>query len=401
MDEIPLGHLNSSSFVELVVQQYVRPERPDHEDAPQLSDEAWDLAEKCWVKNPPSRPTANTVCDILSHVLNPPSQPTPAIPTRRQENTSQMLTHGLELKGHTSHVRCVTFSPDGKRIVSGSYDRTIRIWDLQTGCLVMKPLKMHTGGVYCVTFSPDGTQLASGGLDLTVLLWNAMTGRLAAKPFQGHTGKVTCVSFSLDGKRIVSSSEDKTIRVWDTQTEVNGIAPIMGHTARVNAAVFAKDGERIVSVSQDRTVRVWDTNSCTLIHEPLTSHKRGVYFVGFSPDSKRMISGGWDGSVCIWDIGAGTLLSGPSHRHTEGSLAVVFTPTSTFYSVSPDGRWIAGNVDTESTGTPVKVWNSKSGLLAATFQIGNEWLHGVAFSPDSKCFLFCTELTVNVHIIDW
>ena len=404
MDEIPLGHLNSSSFVELVVQQDVRPEQPDHEDVPQLSDEVWELAEKCWVKNPISRPTASAVCDIFSHLLNPPSvaRRTPEIPTSMQEDPSQMLTpHILELKGHTSHIVCGTFSPDGKHIISGSNDRTIRIWDAQTGRPVLEPLKMHTERVTCVAFSPDSTQIASGGVDLTVLLWNAMTGQLVAKPFLGHTGEIYCVSFSPDGKRIVSGSSDMTIRIWNTQTGVNDVALIMGHTDRVNSAVFTKDGERIVSVSDDRTVRVWDINSRKLIHEPLTNHKYGVYFVGFSPNGETMISGGWDGSVCVWDLEAGTLLSGSSHQHTEGSLAVVFMPTSTFYSISPDGRWMAGNVDLESTGTPVKVWNSKTGLLAATFQTGDEYIHGVAFSPDSKCFLFCTTSAVYVHIIDW
>lgn len=395
--------------MELVVQQDLRPERPDHEDAPQLSDGVWELAEHCWVKNPASRPTASAVCDILSHLLDPPSvaRPAPVIPTPRQENRSQTLTpSSLELKGHTDHIACVAVSPDGKHILSGSDDCTIRIWDAQTGIPVLEPLRMHTRGVLTVAFSPDGTRFASGAKDLVVLLWDTVTGRVIARPFKGHTNSTLSLGFSPDGKRMVAGCIDETIRIWNTEKEVDNVTALMGHTGRVACAMFTSDGERIVSGSQDNTVRVWDINSGRLIHGPLrVGAPCSARFVGSSPNGKTMVSAAWNGDACVWDIETGALLSGPSKQHAEGSLAVTFAPTSAVYSVSPDGKWIAGIVnrdnETPGSGWPVQVWNSKTGLLATKFQTNNELVQGISFSPDSKRILFSTDFTVHARNIDW
>jgi WD40 repeat protein len=389
------------------VQQDLRPERPDHEDAPQLSDGVWELTENCWVKNPASRPTASAVCDILSHLLDPLSvaRPAPVIPILRQENRSQALTPpSLELKGHTDHVICVTFSPDGKHILSGSNDRTIRIWNAQTGITVLEPLRMHTSGVLSVAFSPDGTRFASGATDMVVLLWDAITGRVVARPFKGHTNSILSLGFSPDGKRMVTGSADETIRIWDAEKEVDNVTALMGHTGHVTCAMFTPDGKRIVSGSDDNTVRIWDTNSCRLIHGPLRVDRQGAHFVGFSPNGKTIVSAGWGGNVCVWATETGALLSGPSHRHEEGSLAVTFMATSTVSSVSPDGNWIAGIVgreeETPGIGHSVQVWNSKTGLLATKFQTHNELVQAISFSPDSKHILFSTDFTVHVRNIE-
>src|SRR6202451_2161312 len=166
MDEIPLGHISYADFFELVVRQDVRPERPDYEDAPQLSDAVWELAERCWVKDPKLRPTASAVCDTLSHLLE--------TATITQPQLSD-LPQNLTLRGHTDEVWCATLSPDGKYIVSGSGDCTIMVWDVQTGNLALGPLKMHTQGVGCVAFSPNGRQIVSGSQDKTILIWDAVT----------------------------------------------------------------------------------------------------------------------------------------------------------------------------------------------------------------------------------
>ena len=163
MDEIPLGHINYADFFELVVRQDVRPERPDDEDedASQLSDAVWELAERCWVKDPKLRPIASVVCDTLLHLLE-----AAAIPQPQLSNLPQNLT----LRGHTDEVRFATFSSDGKYIVSGFEDCTIMVWDAQTGNLAFGPLKMHTDWVGCVAFSPNGRQIASGSYDNTILV---------------------------------------------------------------------------------------------------------------------------------------------------------------------------------------------------------------------------------------
>jgi len=117
----------------------------------------------------------------------------------------------LTIRGHDYFVTSVTFSPDGKRIASGSFDKTICLWDAETGLQLGGPLTGHTDEVWSVAFSPDGKRIASGSLDKTICLWDAETGLQLGSPLTGHTDSVWSVAFSSDGKRIASGSRDKTI----------------------------------------------------------------------------------------------------------------------------------------------------------------------------------------------
>jgi hypothetical protein len=108
----------------------------------------------------------------------------------------------------------VAFSPDGKTIVSGSADKTIRLWDTK-GNPIGQSFKGHQDWVHSVAFSPDGKTIVSGSTDTTIRLWDTK-GNPIGQPFTGHTDKVMSVAFSPDGKTIVSGSADKTIRLWDT-----------------------------------------------------------------------------------------------------------------------------------------------------------------------------------------
>jgi WD40 repeat protein len=157
-------------------------------------------------------------------------------------------------------VSSVAFSPDGTRIVSGAFDKTLRLWDARTGA-ELQILRGHDNYVYSVAFSPDGTRIVSGSNDTTLRLWDAWTGA-ELQILRGHEDFVYSAAFSLDGTRIVSGAFDKTLRLWDAQTGAE-LQILRVHESLATSVAFSPDGTRIVSGSDD-AVRLWDawTGKC-------------------------------------------------------------------------------------------------------------------------------------------
>ncbi|KAG6329629.1 hypothetical protein ID866_9461 [Astraeus odoratus] len=281
-------------------------------------------------------------------------------------------THQMTLREHTSPVTSVVFSPDGKRIASGSDDNTVCLWDVETGLQLGGPLKGHTSSVTSVAFSPDGKRIASGSDDSTVCLWDVETGLQLGSPLKGHTSSVTSVAFSPDGKRIASGSFDNTICLWDAETGSQLGSPLERHTSSVTSVAFSPDGKRIASGAFDHTIFLWDAETGSQLGSSLEGHTSSVTSVAFSPDGKRIASGSDDNTICLWDAEIGLQLGSPLRGHTSSVTSVAF---------SPDGERIASG----SFDNTICLWDAETGLQLGSPLEGHIYrVNSVAFSPDGK-----------------
>ncbi|KAH6714438.1 WD40-repeat-containing domain protein [Leptodontidium sp. MPI-SDFR-AT-0119] len=274
--------------------------------------------------------------------------------------------------GHTDEVTSVAFSPDGKQIVSGSEDTTVRRWDAATGQQLLPALEGHISSVTSVAFSPDGKQIVSGSGDTTVRRWDVATGQQLLPALEGHTSWVYSVAFSPDGKQIVSGSGDTTVRRWDAATGQQLLPALEGHTSWVYSVAFSPDGKQIVSGSGDTTVRRWDVATGQQLLPALEGHTSWVYSVAFSPDGKQIVSGSEDTTVRRWDAATGQLLLPALEGHTSSVTSVAF---------SPDGKQIVSG----SGDTTVRRWDAATGQQLLPALEGHiSWVYSVAFSPDGK-----------------
>ena len=273
------------------------------------------------------------------------------------------------LRGHNDSVNACSFSPDGKRIVSASWhSTTLRIWDAETGEKI-KVLRGHAGLENVCSFSPDGKRFLSAPYGDTLCICDVETGEVS-KVLERDFGGVTACSFSPDGKRIVSASRDKTLRIWDVETGKE--VQIVDNYYSEYACSFSPDGKRIVSASCfSATLRIWDAETGEKIRV-LRGHTGSVNACSFSPDGKRIVSASSDKTLRIWDV----------ESRTEDEFNVLRRHTSLVNacSFSPDGkRIVSGSVDHTFI-----IWDAeteeKCNLLIKRYGLVNAY----SFSPDGK-----------------
>ncbi|KAG9396006.1 high-affnity carbon uptake protein Hat/HatR [Carpediemonas membranifera] len=236
---------------------------------------------------------------------------------------------------HVGRVRCIAVSPGGSAIASGGSDHKIMLWD-QTGRLV-KTLKGHTRDVTSLAFSPDRQTLISGSWDKTVRTWNVATGKCRRKTIvtgsgdktikvwdavsgrlertlEGHTNSVVAVAISANGALLASGSGDNTIRLWDTRTW-DSVAVLRGHVSFVYSVAFSPDGRTLASGSGDKNIKLWSIFSGECF-KTLRGHAFCVHSVAFSPDGSTLLSGSKDKTAKLWHI-----------EHASETIAVCGQPT--------------------------------------------------------------------------
>ncbi|MDZ4817522.1 MAG: protein kinase [Planctomycetota bacterium] len=220
-----------------------------------------------------------------------------------------------------------SFSPDGKRIVTGSWDNSAKIWNASTGRAMLKLAVQHTGFVNSAVFSPDGKTILTASDDKTARLWNAETGE-AIRTLAGHTDRVRNAEFSANGQQIVTASSDKSARIWNVDGKLLGV--LSGHKWPVICASFNQAGTQVVTSSDDNTAKIWDAATYKQFGVDLGGHTASITSVCFSPDGSRVLTGSQDNTAKLWD----------SETCKEILTLKGHTQEVTSVSFSTDGRYV-------------------------------------------------------------
>ena len=216
------------------------------------------------------------------------------------------------LVGHQSGVTSVAFCPEEDRIVSGSLDRTVRVWDVSSSKEVAV-LRGHEDYVFSVAVSPRGDRIASACQYNTVRVWDAYTGATLAVLSQHQPGPglfqrgVSSICYSNDGRQIICGWADGAVRVFDADS-LNQLTVLRGHKDRVRSVSPSPNGSTIASGSDDGTIRVWQIGGGNEL-AVLQGHGGSVSSVCYSPDGKMIASGSADGAIRVWDADSGNQLA--------------------------------------------------------------------------------------------
>ena len=268
------------------------------------------------------------------------------------------------LEGHEGRVNSVVVTPDGARIVTGSQDNTARIWDVKTGTEIAV-LEGHEGPVYSVPVTPDGARIITGSFDKTARIWDAKTGAQIAA-LEGHKGGVWSVAMTPDGALIVTGSQDGTLRSWDAKTGAE-IAVLLRNEGLINGVAVTPDGARIVTDSRDNTARIWDAKTGAEI-AALKGHEDRVQSVAVTPDGTRIVTGSRDNTARIWDAKTGAEIA-----VLKGHKGIVYS-----VAVTPDGsRIVTGSQDKTA-----RIWDVKTGAEVAVLEDHEGRVQSVAVTPD-------------------
>ncbi|MDZ4658536.1 MAG: protein kinase [Bythopirellula sp.] len=220
-------------------------------------------------------------------------------------------------------VADVDLAPDGKWLVTGSWDQSAKIWDAATGEAVRKLDGVHTGYINSVQFSPSGEQVLTASDDGTARLWDAATGKPVEPALVGHEGRVRQARFDTDGSRVVTSSNDKTARIWDAKTGAEQQI-LRGHEWAVLCGEFSHDGTRVITGGEDNIAIIWDVATGEVVLK-LAGHTDSVTAVALSPDGTRALTGSQDNTVKLWDALTGKeILTLTGHK--EEVTSVGFSP---------------------------------------------------------------------------
>jgi WD40 repeat protein len=284
------------------------------------------------------------------------------------------------LTGHQGVVSALAFGPGGRTIVTGSHDRTARLWDTasrrQLGApIVPPPNDCHSADLH-VAFRPDGKTLATACFGEIVRFWDVSTHQAAGRPLD-NKGWVRAMAFSPDGTTFATGSQEGAIRLWDANSRrQRGDAigrPGSDLYKAIVAMAFSSDGRRLATAADDNTVRLWDTATHHQIGAPFTEHMRFVHDVSISPDGTTLATVGIDRKVRLWSLADHHQIAVlPTGQVSDSDFGVAFSPDGTRLAVA-------------GFNGPVQLWDIHSRQRVG-FPLSDNGItpQGVAFSPDGN-----------------
>jgi len=277
-------------------------------------------------------------------------------------------------------IYSAAISPDGRYALSGSDDKTVKLWDISTGKQI-RTMEGHTDRVCSVAFSPDGRYAASGSLDSTVRIWELSTGR-EVWSLRGHSYWVHTVAFSPNGRYVASGSSDSTVKFWDVST------------GKDVWTLHAPSGVRSFAVSPDWQyvlLAIWHDGTIKLWHIPtdkeertFKGHSQGVASVAFSTDGKYALSGSNDKTVKLWEVATGQEVR-TFKGHPGDVCSVIFSFDGKYALSGSAFRPLeAGSPLPENHEETIKLWEVSTGREVRTLTGHSEVVNSVVFSPDGR-----------------
>jgi WD40 repeat protein len=333
----------------------------------------------------------------------------------------------LDAGGHSDGPKGVAITPDGRKVVSASLDKTVRVWDVATGetlSVFHPPVGPgREGTLNAVAISPDGATVAVGGYPkggrssggVPIFLISLADGRVE-RVLKGHPGVIDSLDFCPDGTRLASGAIDGTARVWDLRTGQT-LLELTGHGERVCQARFSPDGKLVATTGTDGIVRIWsaDHKGNPLV---IRAHKGPAVAVAWSPDGKRLATAGDDSNICLWTA-AGTLVSTVNYppkvtpflftslAFTPDGRELLYTAVQEYGKVGlldaatlkprltfdkHDNTVMQGVVSRDGSlavtcggeADPVIIWRTRDGSVVHTLQGGGRAVLAVGWGADSK-----------------
>ncbi|MBD2201204.1 protein kinase [Calothrix sp. FACHB-1219] len=284
----------------------------------------------------------------------------------------QAAAFAYSLSGHGNLVRSVAFSKNSPILISSSNDKTIRIWNLQTG---KQQMMLNDTGMWIVAaIAADGQTIVSGSNDNTIKIWHLNVNR-PQRVLRGHFDLINSLVISPNGQLLVTGSRDKTIRIWQLQTG-NLLQTLSGHSGLVYAAAISPDGKLIASGGSDRAIKIWQLDNGELLRT-IPDNPGFVRTVAISSALQIIASGGYGNAINIWNLQTGKL-----QQQLEGHKGLIESLV-----ITPDGQTlISGSGD-----RTIKIWNLQTGQLLQTLTGHTGSILSLDISPDAKILASASE----------